>query len=137
MTFLTFNTCHHKSGCQKHSISCITYAHKMLLAIWVFVCLVRSITANTRCMKYCASDNHFYDGTVAQTIQHKTERYCRKLALCEGFNYDSAAAACHFINSTHNLTPAAGSTAWSMKVCAGMYYAVVKPGPFTSSIYTF
>ena len=40
---------------------------------------------------------------------------------CEGFNYDSAAATCHLISSARNLTPAAGITAWSMKLCAAMY----------------
>ena len=111
----------------------------MILPILLVSWRIIETTADKRCIQFCASDNHFYDAMVIWSEEQMSVTECpvtcRTMDECEGFNYDSAAATCHLINSAHNLTAAAGITAWSMKLCAGMYYALKKPGLLIRRVY--
>ena len=95
----------------------------MLTYSLLSLCFISFATCLRQCIDYCSKDEHAFDATVTESVQDSAVFCvikCKNMDGCEGFNYDSAAATCHLINSAHNLTAAVGLTAWSMKLCAGM-----------------
>ena len=96
----------------------------MLTYTVLSLCFISFVACLKQCINYCAKDDHAYDGAAIESVSKPVGfcvLLCQSMDECEGFDYDSAVATCHLINSAYNLTAAAGITAWSMKLCAGMY----------------
>ena len=97
---------------------------KLVPTLYVSLYFLLVAVCTKQCTNYCSKDDYAYGTTVLASVK-KPASYCvlmcRSMGLCEGFNYDSAAATCHFITSADNLTPAGGVTAWSTNLCNGMY----------------
>ena len=89
------------------------------------LCFISFAACLKQCINFCAKAEHAYDGTAIESVNKPAGfcvLLCQSMDGCEGFNYDSAAATCHLISSAHNLTAAAGLTAWSMKLCSKYLY---------------
>ena len=98
--------------------------HTLVLILQLYLCFLLVAVCKKQCTNYCSKDAHAYGTTVLASVKESASYcvlMCRSMGLCEGFNYDSAAATCHLITSADNLTPAGGVTAWSMNLCNGMY----------------
>ena len=93
----------------------------MLARTLLFLCLVSVSVCLKQCIDYCSKDEHAFDATVIESVQDSAVFCvikCKDMDGCEGFNYDSVTATCNLINNADNLTPAAGLTAWSVKLCS-------------------
>ena len=98
--------------------------HTLALTLQLSLCFLSVAVCMKQCTNYCSKGDHAFGTTVLASVKESVSYcvlMCWNMGLCEGFNYDSATATCHLINSADNLTPTGGLTAWSMNLCNGVY----------------